>query len=137
DRQHLMLSTREMVAPAGAPLLEPREQIVDGLERAAAGACGHGQVLLDIERGEYLALLRHPAKPVACTHMRGEAGDVAAAPGDGAARDAGETRDGEQERRLADAVAPEQGESAAVRDLERDAVQHDRVAVSGTHTVER
>src|SRR5262249_56513252 len=91
----------------------------------------------DGERGENLALLRHPGEAVARAPMRGNTRDVAAAPNDGAAADAGEAHDGEKERRLADAVASEQGQAAAVADSERDAVEDDGIAVTGAHVVDR
>src|SRR5262249_34844664 len=83
------------------------------------------------------ALLRHPAEAVAGAPMRRNTRDVAAAPNDGAATDTGEAHDGEKERRLTDAVAPEHGKAAAVRHGERDAVEHDGVAVTGAHVVKR
>src|SRR5258705_3507502 len=126
-----------MIAPAGPPLLEPWEQVVDRLQGPPSRPRGNREILLDIERGKYLALLRHPAEPVACAPMWGKARDVAPAPADGAASDAGEAHDREQEGRLADAVTPEQGEAAAQRDLERDAVEHDGIAITGAHTVQR
>src|SRR6267142_3240433 len=102
-----------MIAPAGPPLLEPWEEVVGRLKGPPSRPRGNREILLDVERGKYFALLRHPAQPVVCAPMRGKARDVAPAPVDGAAADAGEAHDREQERRLADAVAPEQGEAAA------------------------
>src|SRR4029453_16280440 len=96
---------------------------------------GNREILLDVERGKYLALLRHPAEPVACTPMRGNARDVAPAPEDVAAADAGEAHDREQERRLADAVAPEQGEAAAFQALERDTIEHDGTPKTAAHPI--
>src|SRR5262245_50436258 len=64
--------------------------------------------------------------------MRRGTRDIAAAPKNGAAADAGETHDGEKERRLADPVAPEHGKAAPVCDLERDGV-----AISGAHVMQR
>ena len=55
------------------------------------------------------------------------------APRDRAAPHAGEAHDRQQQRRLADAVAPEHGQAALLGNLERHAVEHDRVAIAGAH----
>src|SRR5207245_6502522 len=123
--------------PAGAPLVQTRKQAIDRLEVPPPRPRPDHEVFFDAERGKDFALLRHPAKAGARAPMRGNPRDVAPAPNDGAAADAGEAHDGEEERRLADAVASEHGEAAAVRDIERDAVEHDGVTITGAHVVER
>src|SRR5213595_3245778 len=65
--------------------------------------------------------------------MRGERGDVLAAPENLSPLQAGIPEDGEEQRRLADAVSSKDGEAAVLRQLERDIVEHDRVAVARAH----
>src|SRR5262249_59126060 len=61
DREHLLLAAGKLIAEIAAALGEPREQLVDALERPRAGPGDRGEVLLDRERLEDVALLRHPA----------------------------------------------------------------------------
>ena len=63
DRQHLLLAAGELVAEVGAALLEAREHLV-GPRHGPGARTGDGrQVLLDGQRLEDVALLRHPADP--------------------------------------------------------------------------
>src|SRR5262245_55815318 len=126
-----------MVAAAPSPLTQPGKQTIDRLEVPAPRPRRGQQIFFDTERGENFPLLRDPAEPVARTPMRRGPRDVAAAPGDRPAADAGEAHNGEKQRRFADAVAAEDGEAAALRNGERDAVEHDGLAVSGAHILER
>src|SRR5437667_4449205 len=80
DRQHLLLAARELVAHVDAALGEAREERVDRGEAPAPGTRGDAQVLFYRERGEDLAFLRDPAEAQAGAAMRGELGDVLAAP---------------------------------------------------------
>src|SRR5262249_57888334 len=61
DREHLLLAARELVAEIAAALLEPRKQLVDARLGPRAGPGHGGEILLDRERFEDVALLRHPA----------------------------------------------------------------------------
>src|SRR5229473_574070 len=137
ERQHLLLAAGEMAAAARAPLAQPREQIVDGREMPPPGPRRDREILLDAQRRKDFALLRHPAETGARAPMRRDPREVATAPGDAAAAHAREAHDREQQRRLADAVAAEQREAAAVRDIERQAIEHDGVAVAGAHVLKR
>ena len=61
DRQHLLLAARQLVAEVGAPLFEPRKEVVDAAQRPLARPGDRRQVLLDRQRRPHVALLRHPA----------------------------------------------------------------------------
>src|SRR6516165_9882960 len=60
-REHLLLAARELVAEIAAALLKPRKQLVDARRGPGAGPRHGGEILLDRERFEDVALLRHPA----------------------------------------------------------------------------
>src|SRR5437868_4072004 len=61
DREHLLLTPRELIAEIAPPFAEPRKEVVDAL-RGPRAALGDGrEVFLDRERFEDVALLRHPA----------------------------------------------------------------------------
>ena len=136
DGQHLLLTAGQLVAHVAAALGQPRKQIVHGLQCPAAGPGGDRQVLLQRQRGEYLALLRDPAEAQPCAPVRGGAGDVAALPDDAAAGEPGLPHDGEQQRAFADAIAAEHGQAAARRHGERDILQDRRVAIAGAHALQ-
>ena len=61
DREHLLLAAGELVAEVGLALVEAREHLVGALRRPRPGPRHRGQVLVDAERLEDVALLRHPA----------------------------------------------------------------------------
>src|SRR3954449_9178808 len=65
DREHLLLAAGELRAEVVAALLQPREQLVDALERPArrpgAGGRGRDEVLVHGERREHLPALGHEA----------------------------------------------------------------------------
>ena len=61
DRQHLLLAAGELVAEIAAALLQPRKHLVDPAHGPRPGPRHGGHVLLDRERAEDVALLRHPA----------------------------------------------------------------------------
>src|SRR5581483_8222791 len=86
---------------------------------------------------EDLALLRHPADAFTRTVVGWHAGDVATAAGDRAVIDPRETLDGEQQRRLADAIAAKHGEAAVLQQGKRNVVEHNGIAVAGGDVVER
>src|SRR5947209_70747 len=108
-----------MVARAGAPLVQTRNQTIDRLEVPPSRPLPDHEVVFDAERGKDLAFLRHPTESGRRTPMRGGPRDVAAAPNDGAAAHAGEAHDGEEERRLAFFFQAEDG----IRDIGVTGVQ--------------
>src|SRR5262249_60636463 len=112
-------------APPGGPLVKAGEQEIARREAPPPRSGADHEVFFDAQRRENFALLRHPAEAIAGAPVRRNTRDVAAAPNDGAATDAGEAHDGEKERRLADAVASEHGKAAAVRHGQREAVAPD------------
>ena len=61
DRQHLLLAAGQVGAAAAAPLLEPREHLVDAVERPLIRRrqAGENQVFLDIEATEDAAVFVH------------------------------------------------------------------------------
>src|SRR5262249_13794420 len=120
-----LLAARELVALAGAPLREAWKEAIDRREIPPSRPRRHREVFLDAERRENLALLRNPAKARARAPMRRNPRDVGAAPDEAAMTDAGEAHDGEEERRLADAVSPKHRKTALLRDVERNAVEDD------------
>ncbi len=75
--------------------------------RPGAGACHRRQVLLDAERAEDAALLRHPAEPGGGALFRAKAGNVAAGKANGPAEARGQPDHGPDQRRLAGAVPAE------------------------------
>ena len=136
DREHLLLAARQVVPPAAPALGEPREQRVDAREVPAAGARRHGEVLLDAQRGEDLALLGDPPEPGPRAAMGRHPRQVAAAPPDHPAGHVRVAHDREEERGLADPVPAEDREAAPGRDLQRDPVERHGVAVAGPDALE-
>ena len=137
DGQHLLLAAREVAAHAVAPRRERRKEVVDGPQVPSARPCGDRQVLLDRQRGEDLALLRHPAQSPEGAAVGRRRGDLGAAPRDRAAADVRVAHDGQEERGLADPVAPEHRQTASLGEIERHVVEHDRLAVAGSHVPQR
>src|SRR5215470_19495111 len=61
DREHLLLAAGELVAEIAAAFGEARKQLIDARRRPGARPRHRGQVLLDGERLEDVALLEDPA----------------------------------------------------------------------------
>src|SRR6202030_4659555 len=101
----------------------------------AAAARRNGEVFFNAQGMKKLALLRYPPQTIARAPVRSEAREITPTPPDAAVTDASVTHDGENERRLADPVTPEHGEAARMRKLERNAVEHDGLAVARTQIV--
>ena len=110
-----------------AALLELREELVDEVVARLRVALGEPEVLRDGEPGEDVAVLRHVAD--ACGGRSGASTSrVSSSPVEldrAAAVD--ETENRAQRRRLADAVAAEQRRDAALRHVERHALQDVRL----------
>ena len=134
DRQHLLLAARQLAAAAGEPLGEIGKQREDALERQPAGrrdARRQQQVLAHAEAGEDGALLGADRHAEARDAVGREADRLAAGEDDRAAPLADDAHDRLEGRRLAGAVAAEQGDDLARPHLEIDAVEDVRFAVPG------
>src|SRR3954452_7095795 len=130
DREHLLFAARELVAEVAAALLQAREQLVDAPLGPSSRTRHGGEVLLDRERLEDIALLWHPADPGMGALVGAKRGDIAAIKRD---RSADEARDADyriDQGGLAHAVAAEQSQRLPFRQRERDLVEHDRLAVA-------
>src|SRR5260221_493119 len=110
---------------------EPREEVVDALERpATTGVRGDGEVLLHGQRGKDLAALRHVADAEAVALVNWQRVDLVSHRADLAGVEGGVPHDGGEQRGLADAVASEDRERAAFGNLERDVFQDHGFAVA-------
>ena len=117
-----------------AALGEPRKQLEHRVERPGARPRRDREIFLDRERGKNLALLRHPADAVAARAGAAAAREISCPrQSDAAGAQLRVAHDGEQQRRLADAVAAEHREAAVLRQFQRNAVQHHGVAIAGGH----
>src|ERR1700757_590196 len=128
--EHLLLATRELVAEIAAAFLKPRKQLVDARLGPWAGQGHGGEILLDGERFEDVALLWHPADAGKGALVRAQRRDVAAIEADTAGEEARHAHDRIDQGGLAHAVAAEQSERLALGERERDLVEHDRLAVA-------
>ena len=113
-----------------AALGEPREQLVDALGRPRAGLGDRGEVLLDRERLEDVALLRDPADTGMRPLLRTHAGDIAPIEADAAAAIARNADDRVHQRCLSHAIAAEHGEGLSFCKAEGDAAQHHGLAIA-------
>ena len=106
---------------------EAREELEHALPRprplAAATGLAEREVLAHGQRREHAPALRDERDAGARQHVRAPAGQVAAVDADAAAARAQQPGDRVDERRLADAVAAEDRDRAALGQLEVDAVQ--------------
>ena len=116
-----------MPAFCAAARLELRKELVDELVARVSVPFGEAEVLVHGEAGEHIAVLGHVADPAAHDLVRPEARQLLAGERDrAAARD--EPHHRPQRRRLPDAVAAEEGGHAAFGDVERDPLEHMRLA---------
>jgi hypothetical protein len=95
----------------------------------------HEEVFLDAHAGEDLLALRHEGEAERRPLLRRHVVDHLAVEDDLALLHGDEADDGLQRRRLARAVAAEQGDEAAFRHLEADPVQDAGAAVAGDDAV--
>src|SRR5215472_165509 len=105
DREHLLLATGKLVAEILPPLGKPREQRVDLGDGPAARPRHRGEVLLDGERFEDVALLGHPANSGMGALIGAKCGDVNAIERDATAEIPRHADNGVDQRGLAHAVA--------------------------------
>src|SRR5712691_11437677 len=125
DRQHLLLTARELRALAPKPLPEVGEQAEDRVEAepARADLGRQQQVLLDVEAREDSTLLGAEGDPAPRDHVRRLVDQLRAAESDRPAALADEPHDRFQRRRLAGAVAPEERDDLAREDRDVHAVE--------------
>src|SRR5205807_4204275 len=107
DSEHLLLASRELIPAIAASLGERGEKVVDLAERPLPRAFGNRQILLDRQRGEDFALLRHKTDAEPGAPIRGQPRDVPAGKAYLAAVQWRMAHDRGEQRRLADPVAPE------------------------------
>src|SRR5215218_5027848 len=135
DGEHLLLAAGELRAEMMIALLQPREQLVDALERparrAGAGGCGRDEVLVHGERREHLPALGHEADAALGDPVWCEPGERAPLEDDLAAARRNQPHDGVDRRGLAHAVAAQERHDLAGPDRKRDVEQHLRGAVGG------
>src|SRR6202011_3308702 len=120
---------------APAPLGKPWKEREGAVARPRSGAGDGGQVLLDRERAEDAALLRHPAEAGGGARLRSEAGDVAAGEADSAMVQGRQADERVDQRRLAGAVAAEERQCLALLQRKAEVVDGDRGAVAGGEDV--
>src|SRR5204863_9747344 len=121
ERHALLLAARELRRPAILQALEPHQ--LQSLERLAA--CGRARDVAHAEGKQHVLQYRHMRKQrvgledqADITRLGGRVGDVAAADKDAAAGWPVEAGDQREERRLARAARPENGDELALRDRE-------------------
>ena len=111
EREHLLLAPGEPQAGTGPALREPRKHRIslgDVGARPALEACQ--QILLDRQRAENPACLRHVAETALGAERRPAARKIGAVQENAAPMQGGEPHERGEQRRLADAVAPEDRE---------------------------
>ena len=139
DRQHLLLAARQLVAAVAPPLGQRREEIVDPCRASSApGRCATGRFSSHGQRREDLALLRHeadaePGAAIGRQRARSRARRI------GSCRACSAVWPMIVASRvvLPTPLRPSTRERPAWRQRERDAFEHDRLAVAGAHAVER
>src|SRR5690606_31315972 len=128
EGEHLLLAAGHGPGPPLEALLEPGEELVDQVVVVpAAGALGQAQVLLHGEAGEDLPVLRDVADAPPDHLVGGEAGDVLAVE-DHLAAAGHQPEQAAHGGGLAGAVPAEQRGDAAGPHVERDALEHVRLA---------
>ena len=117
DREHLLLTARQLGAAVAPAIRQPREQRVDALDRPRALACAlcrKPQVLVDRQRWPHAPTLRHVADAELGDHVRRKAKNFAACEFHTAAR-RNQPGDRIAQRRLAHAVAADDAEHAGMQ----------------------
>ena len=142
DAQHLQFTAGQGRSELPAPFGQAREELVDLLERpphlrpVADQECTQAQILFDRHARIGFLALGHLDQPAAHDPIGTQPVDALAAEANGASPGLHEPGDSFQQRRLAGAVAAEEGHDLALPDLERDAVQDLDAAVSRLDAVE-
>jgi hypothetical protein len=136
DREHLLFAAGELVAEIAAPLGQAWEQGIDFVDGPAPRPRHRGEILLDRERFENIALLRHPADTGMGALIGAQSGDVGAVERNGAAEIAGHAHDGVDQSGLAHAVAAQERQRLAFVERQRNIRQHHGFAVTGAKAVD-
>src|SRR5580704_178501 len=138
DRQHLLLAPGKLGALASAALPQIWEDRIDLVDRHAARHYHRRkqQVFLDVEAGEDAALFRTIGDAEAGDAVGGEADELGAAKDDGALPLRHDTHDRPQGRRLAGAVAAQQGYYLALADRKAHSVQNVGFAIPGVQLLD-
>ena len=136
DGEHLLLAAGDLVALVGAPLCQAREEVVDALERPAPGTGGDAEIFLDAERREDLAFLRYEADAEPRALVDRQARNRFLGKENFPRVESGMAHDGREQRGLADAVASQHGQRAALPQNEVDVFEHDGLAVAGPHALQ-
>src|SRR5271165_7095161 len=84
---------------------------------------------------EIFPSLSHPAEALARSPMWRNSGQITPSPCHAAAAHRGKAHDGEEKSRLASPVAPQHRQAPAVLNFERDAIEHDSIAVTGAQII--
>src|SRR3989454_5686901 len=139
DGAHLLLAARERAGHLPLALAQAREEREDGLERGGAGrplARAQLEVLAHPPGPEDLAPLRHVGDAARDHLRRRPAVDPLALELDAAAAKRQQPGDRAQRRRLAGAVAADEGDHFARVHLQRDLAHGHEVAVPGLDAIE-
>jgi hypothetical protein len=131
----MALAARERAGQLRAPLAQHGKELEDRLQPLGPPASGlravgaHLEVLQHAERGEDLAALGHVGDAAPGAHVGRPAADVRPAVLDPAGGGRHGARDRLEQRRLAGAVRPHEGDELALADVERDVGQRAETAV--------
>jgi len=130
DREHLLLAAGQLIAEIVATFLEPRKHFVNLADRPRSRLRHRGHVFFHRQRTEDVALLRHPADARARPLVRPHRRDIQPAKVDGSAKPSVNPDNRIDQRGLAGAVATQQRQHLAFRQMQRQIGQHHRVAVA-------
>ena len=134
DRQHLLLAARQLAPELRFALLEPREQLEHPLDRPGAGPGErHPQIFQDGQVAKNLAPFGHIADAERGDPVRWPSRRVGAENFDLAVARRGQPDQAAHRRRLARAVAPEEGDDLALADLDRHTLEDVALAVIGVN----
>src|SRR5450755_4491087 len=125
-----------LISQIGPSLLQARKHFVYSAQCPVPRLRDRRQMLLDGERREHAALLRNPTQAGTSTLVARHRCNILAAPRKLSAAHARKSHQRHDQRRLADAVAAEKSETAALLHRERDIFKHDRITVTGGDVVE-
>src|SRR5690606_32306290 len=120
----------QLAAEVVTPLSQSWEHVVDAINRPFAGTCDDLQVFLDSERAKDLAFLGDPTQAGMRARVAGYLDDVPAFVDDTALAHPRDPHEGRQQRGLAHAVAPQQGQALAGIEGQRNVLEDRGVPVT-------